>query len=139
MTGDTPILRTVARFAVPLTAWVSIIIFLQGHNLPGGGFIAGAMAAAAGAMYLLAFGVAKASRISWWRVSVVGLLISVLTGAGALLVGRSYMDHDIWHLYLPLIGPYELPTATFFDLGVYLIVLGTIMTIFVELAQEEGR
>jgi len=117
MTGDTPILRTVARFAVPLTAWVSIIIFLQGHNLPGGGFIAGVMAAGAGAMYLLAFGVAKASRVPWWKVSVVGLLISVLTGAGALVAGRSYMDHDIWHFYLPVIGEYELPTATFFDLG----------------------
>jgi len=139
MTGDTPILRTVARFAVPLTVWVSIIIFLQGHNLPGGGFIAGVMAAAAGAMYLLAFGVTKASRIPWWKVSVVGLLISVLTGAGALLVGRSYMDHDIWHFYLPIVGEYELPTATFFDLGVYLVVLGTLMTIFVEMAQEEGR
>jgi len=72
MTGDTPILRTVARFAVPLTAGVSVIIFLQGHNLPGGGFIAGVMAAGAGAMYLLAFGVAKAARIRWWKVSVVG-------------------------------------------------------------------
>jgi multisubunit Na+/H+ antiporter MnhB subunit len=139
MTGDSPILRTVARFAVPLTAWVSVIIFLQGHNLPGGGFIAGVMAAAAGAMYLLAFGAANVSRIPWWKVSVVGLLISVLTGAGALLVGRSYMDHDIWHFHLPIIGEYELPTATFFDLGVYLIVMGTLMTIFVEMAQEEGR
>ena len=139
MTGDTPILRTVARFAVPVTAWVSIVIFLQGHNLPGGGFIAGVMAAAAGAMYLLAFGVATASRIPWWKVSVVGLLISVLTGASALLVGRSYMDHDIWHFHLPVVGEFELPTATFFDLGVYLIVLGTLMTIFVEMAQEEGR
>ncbi|OGB92876.1 MAG: hypothetical protein A2Z31_03310 [candidate division NC10 bacterium RBG_16_65_8] len=139
MTGDTPILRTVARFAVPLTAWVSIIIFLQGHNLPGGGFIAGVMAAAAGAMYLLAFGVVKASRIPWWKVSVVGMLTAVLTGTGALLAGRPFMDHDIWHFHLPIVGEYELPTATFFDLGVYLIVLGTLMTIFVEMAQEEGR
>lgn len=139
MRGDSPILRTVARFAVPLTVWVSIVIFLQGHNLPGGGFIAGVMAAAAGAMYLLAFGVANAALIPWWKVSVVGLLISVLTGAGAFLMGRSYMDHDIWHFHLSIVGEYELPTATFFDLGVYLIVLGTLMTIFVEMAQEEGR
>jgi len=138
MTGDTPILRTVARAAVPLTAWVSVIIFLQGHNLPGGGFIAGVMAAAAGAMYLLAFGPARAARIPWWKVSVVGLLVSVTTGAVPFLLGRSYMDHDIWHFDLPVVGEYELPTATFFDLGVYLIVLGTLMTIFVEMA-EEGR
>ena len=137
MSGD-PILRTVARFAVPLTVWVSIVIFMQGHNLPGGGFVAGVMAGAAGAMYLLAFGTAKAARYRWWKVSVTGLLISVTTGAVPFLMGRPYMQHSIWHFDLPVIGLYELPTATFFDLGVYLIVLGTLMTIFVELAQE-GR
>jgi multisubunit Na+/H+ antiporter MnhB subunit len=138
MRGDTPILRTVARFAVPITVWVSLVIFMQGHNLPGGGFIAGVMAGAAGAMYLLAFGTAKASRIPWWKVSVLGLLISVLTGTAPFLRGWAYMDHTIWRFDLPVIGEYELPTATFFDLGVYLICLGTLMTIFVELAQE-GR
>ncbi|MBS1116334.1 MAG: Na+/H+ antiporter subunit [candidate division NC10 bacterium] len=136
MTGD-PILRMVARFAVPLTVWVSIVIFMQGHNMPGGGFIAGVMAGAAGAMYLLAFGPAKPSRYRWWKVSVCGLLISVMTGTVPFLLGRPYMQHAIWHFDLPVIGLYELPTATFFDLGVYLIVLGTLMTIFVELAQEE--
>jgi multisubunit Na+/H+ antiporter MnhB subunit len=137
MSGD-PILRTVARFAVPLTVWVSIVIFMQGHNLPGGGFVAGVMAGASGAMYLLAFGAAKAARYHWWKVSVTGLLIAVTTGTVPFLMGRPYMQHSIWHFDLPVIGLYELPTATFFDLGVYLIVLGTLMTIFVELAQE-GR
>ncbi len=134
--GDTPILRTVARFAVPATIWVSVVIFFQGHNLPGGGFIAGVMAAAAGAMYLLAFGTRRAARVRWWKVAVVGLLISVTTGTVPFLLGRTYMDHEIWHFHLPVVGEYELPTATFFDLGVYLIVLGTLMTIFVELSQE---
>ena len=137
MRGD-PILRTVARFAVPLTLWVSVVIFLQGHNLPGGGFIAGVMAGAAGAMYLLAFGPDKAIRYRWWKMSVCGLLVSITTGTVPLLMGRPYMQHAIWHVDLPLIGLYELPTASFFDLGVYLIVLGTLMTIFVEMAQE-GR
>ncbi|HWT80991.1 MAG TPA: MnhB domain-containing protein [Candidatus Methylomirabilis sp.] len=137
MTGD-PILRTVARCAVPLTVWVSLVIFLQGHNLPGGGFIAGVMAGAAGAMYLLAFGPARAARYRWWKVSVFGLLVSVMTGTVPFLMGRPYMQDAIWHFTLPIIGPYELPTATFFDLGVYLIVLGTLMTIFVELSAEGG-
>jgi multisubunit Na+/H+ antiporter MnhB subunit len=128
----------VAQFSVPLTAWVSIVIFMQGHNLPGGGFIAGVMGAAAGAMYMLAYGVERAARVTWWRIAVVGLIASVTTGAVPFLRGHAYMDHKILHFQLPLIGPYELPTATFFDLGVYMIVLGTIMTIFVELGQE-GR
>ncbi len=134
--GDSPILRTAARFAVPLTAWVSIVIFMQGHNLPGGGFIAGVMGAAAGAMTMLAFGLGAAVRVPWWKVSVLGLLASVGTGMVPFVLGRSYMDHEILHFHLPMIGLYELPTATFFDLGVYMIVLGTIMTMFVELGQE---
>ncbi len=138
MTGDTPILRMVARLAIPLTLYVSIIIFLQGHNLPGGGFIAGVMAAGAGAMYLLAFGSEGAARIKWWKISVVGLLISVMNGTVPLLLGKPYMDNRILFFHLPLMGEIELPTATFFDLGVYLICLGTLMTIFVEMARE-GR
>jgi multicomponent Na+:H+ antiporter subunit B len=96
------------------------------------------MAGAAGAMYLLAFGPVKAARYRWWKVSILGLLISVMTGTVPFLLGRPYMQDAIWHFDLPVVGPSELPTATFFDLGVYLIVLGTLMTIFVELA-EEGR
>lgn len=138
MMGGSPILHVVARFALPLTVWVSIIIFLQGHNLPGGGFVAGVMVAAAGAVYLLAFGIDKVKNFPWWRLSVLGLICSVSTGAVPFFLGYPYMHHTVWFFNLPLIGPYELPSATFFDLGVYSIVLGTLMTIFVELAKE-GR
>jgi multisubunit Na+/H+ antiporter MnhB subunit len=133
MTGDTPILRTVARFAVPLTVIVSVVIFFQGHNMPGGGFIAGVLAAAAGAIHLLGFGVDRARNVAWWKLPVVGLIISLLTGTIPMIYDRSFMDHTIWY-----IGSFHLPTATFFDVGVYMIVFGTLMTIFVELAQEEG-
>jgi multisubunit Na+/H+ antiporter MnhB subunit len=135
---EAPILRTVARIAVPATVVASLFVFFQGHNLPGGGFIAGVLAAAAGAMYLLSFGLERAARIRWWRCSVFGLLISIATGTVPLLLGHSFMDHAILHFDLPLAGEQHLPTATFFDLGVYCIVLGTLMTVFVELGQE-GR
>ena len=134
---DSPVLRTATRFAVPITVGISLLIFWQGHDLPGGGFIAGVMAASAGAMYLLAFGVRAAGRVPWWRVSVTGLLISVVTGAVPLLRGFTFMDHGILDMHVPLLGHLHVPTATFFDLGVYLIVLGTLMTIFVELGLEE--
>ena len=131
MTNRSPIVRVIARFAVPLSVLVSLRIFLQGHDQPGGGFIAGVLLAAAGAMYMIAFGTTAAARVPWWRISVVGLLVSVLTGTVPLLRGRAYMDNLILH-----VGSYHLPTATFFDLGVMLIVVGTLMTIFVELSLE---
>jgi multisubunit Na+/H+ antiporter MnhB subunit len=132
VTGDSPILHIIARFSVPLSVLVAIQIFFQGHDNPGGGFIAGVLLAAAGAMYLLAYGMRRAARVPWWRVSVVGLAISLLTGTVPLLRGNAYMDNTILHF-----GSFHLPSATFFDLGVMLIVLGTLMTIFVELAKEQ--
>ena len=131
MTRQSPIVRVIARFAVPLSLLVAVRIFLQGHDEPGGGFIAGVLLAAAGAMYMIAFGTRHAARIPWWRIGIVGLLVSVLTGTVPLVRGEAYMDNKILHL-----GSYHLPTATFFDLGVMLIVLGTLMTIFVELSME---
>ncbi|MEX2207865.1 MAG: MnhB domain-containing protein [Myxococcota bacterium] len=136
---ESPILRTVARIAVPLTLLLSLLIFEQGHDHPGGGFIAGVIAAAAGAMYLLAFGLARAARIPWWRVSIVGLLCALMSGAVPYFTGSTFMDHRILEWELPLLGHGHLPSATFFDLGVYLIVLGTLMTLFVELGLEERR
>jgi multisubunit Na+/H+ antiporter MnhB subunit len=64
-------------------------------------------------------------------VAVCGLLVSILTGTVPLLRGRAFMDHGVLH-----VGAVHLPTATFFDLGVLLIVVGTLMTIFVELSME---
>jgi multisubunit Na+/H+ antiporter MnhB subunit len=132
-----PVLHTVAIFTIAATAVVVARIFFQGHDLPGGGFIAGVLVAAAGATYLLAFGLRGARRIAWWRISVLGLLISVGNGCAALLAGRVYLDNVVLHLGYdwPLLGNH-LPTATFFDLGVLLIVFGTLMTIFVELGLE---
>jgi multisubunit Na+/H+ antiporter MnhB subunit len=126
-----PIVRVIARFAVPVSVLVAAQIFMQGHDNPGGGFIAGVLLAAAGAMYLLAFGLRRAARIAWWRVSIVGLGVSLLNGTVPLVLGKPYMDNTMLH-----IGSVHLPTATFFDLGVMLIVVGTLMTIFVELGQE---
>ena len=131
MTRQSPIVRVIARFAVPLSLLVAVRIFLQGHDEPGGGFIAGVLLAAAGAMFMIAFGTQRVARVPWWRIGVVGLLVSVLTGTVPLGRGEAYMDNTILHL-----GAYHLPTATFFDLGVMLVVLGTLMTIFVELSME---
>ncbi len=134
---ESPVLRTVARIAVPLTILLSLRIFEQGHDMPGGGFIAGVLAAAAGAMHLLAFGLGRAARFPWWRLSVLGLLCSVMSGTVPLLTGSTFMDHVILDFQVPFLGHGHLPSATFFDLGVYLIVLGTLMTLFVELGLEE--
>jgi multisubunit Na+/H+ antiporter MnhB subunit len=126
-----PILRIIAYFAIPVSVLVAVRIFLQGHDEPGGGFIAGVLLVAAGAIYMMAFGTRRVARFPWWRLSVVGLLVSILTGTVPMLFGHAFMDHTVLHL-----GSFHLPSATFFDLGVMLVVLGALMTVFLELGAE---
>ena len=132
MTPGSPILRVVCLYCVPFTVLVALRIFWQGHDLPGGGFIAGVMLAAAGAMALLAYGTAWAERYAWWKLSVIGLLVSLGNGIVPLLRGKAFMDNTFFD-----VGSLHLPTAVFFDLGIMLIVTGTLMTILVELSLEE--
>jgi multisubunit Na+/H+ antiporter MnhB subunit len=131
MIGHSPILHVVCQYSVPLTVLVALRVFWQGHDLPGGGFIAGVLLAAAGAMGLLAYGTAWAESRPWWKLSIVGLSISIANGIVPFLAGKAFMDNTFFD-----VGPLHLPTAVFFDFGVMLIVTGTLMTIFVELAQE---
>jgi multicomponent Na+:H+ antiporter subunit B len=131
MIAGSPILHTVCQYSVPLTVLVAARVFWQGHDLPGGGFIAGVLLAAAGAMALLAYGTNWAESRPWWRLSVIGLSISLANGIVPLLRGKAFMDNTFFD-----VGPLHLPTAVFFDFGVMLIVTGTLMTIFVELAEE---
>jgi len=132
MSEHSPILRVVAYFAIPVSVVIAVRIFLQGHDEPGGGFIAGVLLVAAGAIYMMAFGTERVERFPWWRLSVVGLLISLLTGTVPMFFGRAFMDHAILHL-----GSFHLPSATFFDVGVMLVVLGALMTVFLELGAEK--
>jgi multisubunit Na+/H+ antiporter MnhB subunit len=131
MIGRSPILHIVCQYSVPLTVLVALRVFWQGHDLPGGGFIAGVLLAAAGAMALLAYGTEWADSRPWWKLSIVGLSISIANGIVPFLSGKAFMDNSFFD-----VGPLHLPTAVFFDFGVMLIVTGTLMTIFVELAKE---
>jgi len=48
-------MQTTARVTVPIVLVVSISLFLQGHNLPGGGFIGGVLTTAAFVLIYVAY------------------------------------------------------------------------------------
>jgi multicomponent Na+:H+ antiporter subunit B len=133
----TLILSTAARYLLPLLLLFSIFVFARGHNEPGGGFVGGLVAAAAFALYSMAYTPAQARRL----LSVdprllisLGLLIALVSGLISLVAGLPFMS-GIWgHTYLPVIGAPGTPIL--FDLGVYLSVIGVMLTIFFALAED---
>jgi len=133
-------LRMAARFILPLALAVSAYIFWRGHNLPGGGFIAGLITAAALVLQYMALGQNQAEallggrmarRFTRWIAS--GLAIAGLTGVGAFVFGRPFLTSAHAHPTLPLLGDVGLATAALFDLGVYITVVGATMLLFASL------
>ena len=131
-----PIMATLTRLLLPLALLVSVFILLRGHNLPGGGFIAGLITAVALVMQYLANGV------DWTQARLrgnmhpligAGLLLAVLTGVASALYGYPFLTSSFGHFHWPLLGDFELASAMAFDLGVYLVVVGATLLILIHL------
>jgi multicomponent K+:H+ antiporter subunit A len=127
-------LRVVARLVLPLALVLSAYIFWRGHNLPGGGFIAGLITGVALLLQSMATGQQRAESVlraaggrRFVRWIGAGLGIAWLTGVGAFLFGRPFLTSAHGHPSVPLLGELPLATAALFDLGVYITVVGATM------------
>ncbi|MBW8367136.1 MAG: monovalent cation/H+ antiporter subunit A [Arenimonas sp.] len=115
----------VVRLLLPLALAVSLYLFLRGHNLPGGGFIAGLVIAVP---MLLQYVLSGASYVEqrlgfdYPRLIGLGLLAALLTGLGSWLLGYPYMTSHTDYLAVPLLGKLPMASAMAFDIGVYLVV-----------------
>lgn len=133
------ILRTSARILLVLLLLFSVFELLRGHNDPGGGFIGGLLAAAAFSLYALAYGVDRARavlRLHPLTVAGAGLLVAAAAGAAALVRGESFLT-GLWYPD-PLPGIGKVSSVLVFDVGVYLVVLGTTLLIVFTLGEEQG-
>jgi multicomponent K+:H+ antiporter subunit A len=133
-----PLMMVVAtRVLMPIAALVGVYIFLRGHNQPGGGFVAGLVISIALLMQYMASGFAwtqARKRIEYHTMIAWGVVIAGLTGAGAWLFGLPFLTSGYTYVHLPPIEEFELATAMFFDLGVFLTVLGAVMLMLYSLS-----
>lgn len=133
------LLRVAASVVLPVALVFSVYIFMRGHNLPGGGFIAGLITAVALVLQFMAMGQARAEMLlragggrRFVRWIGAGLGIAGLTGVGAFVLGRPFLTSAHGHPHVPVLGELPFASAAVFDLGVYLTVVGsTLLTISV--------
>ena len=133
------ILRTATRYMQPLLILFSIFLLLKGHNEPGGGFTGGLVAAAAFALYAIAYDVPEARRMLMVDPHVLiglGLLLAVGSAVVSLFMGQPFMTGQWMDLVVPGFGTFALGTPFFFDVGVYLDVVGVTLMIIFNLAEE---
>jgi multicomponent Na+:H+ antiporter subunit B len=131
------ILSTATRYLLPLLLVFSVFLLLRGHNEPGGGFVGGLAAASAFALFAIAFGVQPTRRMVGLHPRTflgIGLLVAGGVGLIPVLVGLPYMT-GLWSSFeVSAIG--KLGTPLLFDVGVYLIVVGMVLMIVFELAEN---
>ncbi|CTQ33661.1 Na+/H+ antiporter subunit B [Jannaschia rubra] len=134
------IVRAATRVLVGLLLVFSIFMLLRGHNEPGGGFIGGLIGATGFILYAIAHGCAAARgalRADPRSIAVAGLGVALLAGVAGLLAGDAIFTGQ-WLFLGGAEGEKGLPLSTIllFDLGVYLVVLGAVLTIVFALEEE---
>jgi multicomponent Na+:H+ antiporter subunit B len=129
------LLRAAAPWILGIQLVLSLFLLIRGHNLPGGGFIGGLLAASGFILYAMAFDRRSAQRllrIQPEKLMVTGLLVAVASGWISLFDEESFMK-GIWFgaMDFPGLGKIALGTPFIFDIGVYLVVAGmTLMVVF---------
>jgi multicomponent Na+:H+ antiporter subunit A len=112
---------------------LSVYLLFAGHNQPGGGFAGGLVASAAVGLRYVAGGidaVRAASPVRPWTILGGGLLVAAATAATPLLVGEPVLHSAQADWHLPVLGDAHVTTATIFDTGVYLVVVGLMLMVF---------
>ncbi len=126
------ILSVASRLLVALMLLFSAFMLLRGHNAPGGGFIGGLIAATGLAVYAIADGCAAARRVIYFDppdIAVAGLGLALLAGLSAIVFGDPWFTGQWWFIDTGD-GSKGIPLSTvlLFDVGVYLCVLGAVLT-----------
>ncbi len=130
------------QWMFPAIITLAAYLFLRGHDLPGGGFVAGVVLAIAFLLQYLAAGtrwVEDRLRILPVRWIGFGLLVAAATGTGSWLFGYPFLTAHAQYLRVPLVGDVPLATALLFDLGVFALVVGATVLILVAIAHQSLR
>jgi multicomponent K+:H+ antiporter subunit A len=132
----------IMRLLYPVIATVAVYLFMRGHDLPGGGFVAGLTMSVAFILQYMAGGtrwVEARLTILPVRWIAVGLLFAAFTGIGSWLFGYPFLTSHSRYEDLPLIGKVPLASAVIFDLGVFTLVVGATVLILIALAHQSIR
>lgn len=131
------ILRTATRFLMPLLLLFALFLLLRGHNEPGGGFVGGLVVAAAFVLLAIAYGRDAARRalpVDPSKLLGIGLLVALGSGIPAVLLGRPFLT-AVWTKIGAEPAVLDVGTPLVFDVGVFLVVIGVVLTIVFTLAE----
>jgi multicomponent Na+:H+ antiporter subunit A len=126
------VLEVATRIIFPLIMVVSVYFLFAGHNYPGGGFAGGLAAGLGLALRYLAGGryeLGETLPVDSSKILGVGLALAGGTALGSLFLGAPVLSSGVLSFTLPVLGHVKVMTSLFFDLGVYLVVVGMVLDV----------
>ncbi|BBX23752.1 monovalent cation/H+ antiporter subunit A [Mycolicibacter terrae] len=126
------VLEVASRVIFPLIMVVSVYFLFAGHNNPGGGFAGGLAAGLALALRYVAGGryeLGETLPLDSGKILGVGLSLVGGTALASLFVGAPVLSSAAFTFTLPVLGQVKLVSSLFFDLGVYLVVVGMVLDV----------
>ena len=131
----TIILKTASSYLLPVLLLFSIFILLRGHYLPGGGFVGGLIASIAFVLHAFSNGLSNTKTLLKFHpgfLMPLGLALAFISGMAPLLFDLPFMTGLWYPEVFPVLG--SIGSALFFDIGVYLVVIGVTLTIIFTIA-----
>ncbi len=131
-------LQVVARAVLPFSVLLAAFFYLRGHNLPGGGFIGGLVLALGLLLQAVAHGqrwMAERASLDYRSWMGWGLLLAVGTGIASFGFGAPFLTSTYDYPWLVGIGGIPLASASMFDAGVFLVVVGSCLVMLLSLGR----
>jgi multicomponent Na+:H+ antiporter subunit B len=133
----TIILKTASSYLLPVLLMFSVFILLRGHYLPGGGFVGGLIASMAYVLHAFANGLSDTKNLLRFHPGLlmpIGLALAFLSGLAPMVFGLPFMTGLWYPEAIPVLG--TIGSTLFFDIGVYLVVIGVTLTIIFTIVDE---
>lgn len=134
------ILKTVVRFVVFIVFTLGLYLFFAGHNAPGGGFIGGLVLGSGIVLLYITYDIEtvhKGMPFDFKRVAALGVLLATGTAVASLFFDAPFLTQTDGYFDIPLLGEKHLSTVTIFEAGVALTVVGTLVTIILNISEDE--
>lgn len=134
------ILKSVVRGVVFIVFTLGMYLFFAGHNAPGGGFIGGLVLGSGIVLLYLTYDIEtvhKGMPFDFKKVAATGVLLATGSAIASIFFDVPFLTQTDGYFNLPLVGEKHLSTVTIFEAGVALTVIGTLVTIILNISEDE--